>query len=90
MFQKNLSELDKELDELNSEISHSETEIAKRNLLIGRKQGAINLYNKKLEMMISQLGVCSIFFLGLLRAIYMACSHIFYTHSIELKNSTSP
>ncbi|XP_013912549.1 PREDICTED: coiled-coil domain-containing protein 40 [Thamnophis sirtalis] len=56
MFQKNLSELDKELDELNSEISHSETEIAKRNLLIGRKQGTINLYNKKLEMMISQLG----------------------------------
>ncbi|XP_034268703.1 coiled-coil domain-containing protein 40 [Pantherophis guttatus] len=56
MFQKTLSELDKELDELNSEISHSETEIAKRNLLIGRKQGAINLYNKKLEMMISQLG----------------------------------
>lgn len=64
MLQKNLSELDKELDELNSEISHSETEIAKRNLLIGRKQGTINLYNKKLEMMISQLGVCSIFFLG--------------------------
>uniref|UniRef100_A0A8C6V5H0 Coiled-coil domain 40 molecular ruler complex subunit n=1 Tax=Naja naja TaxID=35670 RepID=A0A8C6V5H0_NAJNA len=56
MLQKNLSELDKELDELNSEISHSETEIAKRNLLIGQKQGAINLYNKKLEMMISQLG----------------------------------
>ncbi|KAM3848711.1 coiled-coil domain-containing protein 40 [Vipera latastei] len=56
MLQKNLSELDKELDELNSEISHSETEIAKRNLLIGRKQGTINLYNKKLEMMISQLG----------------------------------
>ncbi|XP_039201759.1 coiled-coil domain-containing protein 40 isoform X1 [Crotalus tigris] len=56
MLQKNLSELNKELDELNSEISHSETEIAKRNLLIGRKQGTINLYNKKLEMMISQLG----------------------------------
>ncbi|XP_025019267.1 coiled-coil domain-containing protein 40 [Python bivittatus] len=56
MLQKNLSELEKELDDLNSEISHSETEIAKRNLLIGRKQGAINLYNKKLEMIISQLG----------------------------------
>ncbi|XP_063152602.1 coiled-coil domain-containing protein 40 [Candoia aspera] len=56
MLQKNLLELDKELDDLNTEISHSETEIAKRNLLIGRKQGAINLYNKKLEMIISQLG----------------------------------
>ncbi|XP_070596284.1 coiled-coil domain-containing protein 40 [Erythrolamprus reginae] len=56
MFQKNLSELDTEVEELNSEISHSETEIAKRNLLIGQKQDAINLYNKKLEIIISQLG----------------------------------
>ncbi|XP_053157857.1 coiled-coil domain-containing protein 40 isoform X2 [Hemicordylus capensis] len=55
-LQKTFSEVDKEMDNMNNHISHSETEIAKRNLLIGRKQGVINLYNKKLEMMISQLG----------------------------------
>ncbi|XP_061471789.1 coiled-coil domain-containing protein 40 [Rhineura floridana] len=56
ILEKNLLELDKEMDSLNNQINHSETEIAKRNLLIGRKQGIINLYNKKLEMFISQLG----------------------------------
>lgn len=62
MLEKTLSELDKEMDDVNSQISHSEIEIAKRNLLIERKQGAINLFNKKLEVMISQLGVCSFMF----------------------------
>lgn len=59
MLEKILSDIDKEMDGINNQINHSETEIAKRNLLIERKQGVINLYNKKLEMMISQLGVCS-------------------------------
>ncbi|XP_042307658.1 coiled-coil domain-containing protein 40 isoform X2 [Sceloporus undulatus] len=56
MLEKNLSDVDKEMDNLNKQISHSEAEISKRNLLIRRKQGMINMYNKKLEMMISQLG----------------------------------
>ncbi|XP_008102367.2 coiled-coil domain-containing protein 40 isoform X1 [Anolis carolinensis] len=56
MFEKTLSDVDSKMDNLNKQISHSEAEIAKRNLLIGRKQGVINLYNKKLEMLISQLG----------------------------------
>nr|XP_020669348.1 coiled-coil domain-containing protein 40 isoform X1 [Pogona vitticeps] len=56
MLEKTLSDLDKEMDNLNNQINHSENEIAKRNLMIGRKQGIINLYNKKLEMLISQLG----------------------------------
>ncbi|XP_060108826.1 coiled-coil domain-containing protein 40 isoform X2 [Heteronotia binoei] len=55
-LQKTLAELDKEMDDMNGQISHSESEITRHNLLIGRKQGIINLYNKKLEMMISQLG----------------------------------
>ncbi|XP_048347472.1 coiled-coil domain-containing protein 40 isoform X2 [Sphaerodactylus townsendi] len=55
-LQKTLAELDKEMDEMNGQVNHSESEIARRNLLIGRKQGIINLYNKKLEIMISQLG----------------------------------
>ncbi|XP_032991862.1 coiled-coil domain-containing protein 40 [Lacerta agilis] len=56
MLEKKLSEVDKEMDALNDQINHSEIEIAKRILLIGRKQGVINLYNKKLEMILSQLG----------------------------------
>nr|XP_060615802.1 coiled-coil domain-containing protein 40 [Anolis sagrei ordinatus] len=56
MLEKTLSDIDSEMDNLNKQISHSEAEIAKRNLMIGRKQGVINLYNKKLEMLISQLG----------------------------------
>ncbi|XP_077184297.1 coiled-coil domain-containing protein 40 isoform X2 [Paroedura picta] len=55
-LQKTLAELEKEMDDMNGQISHSESEIARHNLMIGRKQGIINLYNKKLEIMISQLG----------------------------------
>ncbi|XP_054833300.1 coiled-coil domain-containing protein 40 [Eublepharis macularius] len=55
-LQKNLAELNKEMDDMNGQINHSESEIARHNLLIGRKQGIINLHNKKLETMISQLG----------------------------------
>uniref|UniRef100_A0A7M4FLL4 Coiled-coil domain 40 molecular ruler complex subunit n=1 Tax=Crocodylus porosus TaxID=8502 RepID=A0A7M4FLL4_CROPO len=55
-LQKTLSELEKETKMINDLVSHSEIEIAKRNQLIERKQGIINLYNKKMETMISQLG----------------------------------
>nr|XP_056704614.1 coiled-coil domain-containing protein 40 [Euleptes europaea] len=55
-LQKTLAEQDKEMDDMNGQINHSESEVARQNLMIGRKQGIINLYNKKLEMMISQLG----------------------------------
>ncbi|XP_067403312.1 coiled-coil domain-containing protein 40 isoform X2 [Emydura macquarii macquarii] len=56
MLQKTLSELDKEMKNINDLINRSESEITKRNLLIERKQGVVNLFNKKMEMMISQLG----------------------------------
>uniref|UniRef100_A0A8D0B8R3 Coiled-coil domain 40 molecular ruler complex subunit n=1 Tax=Salvator merianae TaxID=96440 RepID=A0A8D0B8R3_SALMN len=56
MLEKTFSDLDKEMDNMNDQINHSEAEIAKRNLMIGRKQGIINLYNKKLEQIIFQLG----------------------------------
>ncbi|XP_075760222.1 coiled-coil domain-containing protein 40 isoform X5 [Pelodiscus sinensis] len=56
VLRKTFSELDKEMKRLNDLISCSESEIAKRNLLIERKQGLINLSNKKMDLMISQLG----------------------------------
>ncbi|XP_044839214.1 coiled-coil domain-containing protein 40 isoform X2 [Mauremys mutica] len=56
MLQKTFSELDKEMKNINDLINRSENEIAKRNLLIERKQGVVNLFNKKMELMISQLG----------------------------------
>ncbi|XP_053903334.1 coiled-coil domain-containing protein 40 isoform X2 [Malaclemys terrapin pileata] len=56
MLQKTFSELDKEMKNINDLINRSENEIAKRNLLIEHKQGVVNLFNKKMEMMISQLG----------------------------------
>ncbi|XP_038227525.1 coiled-coil domain-containing protein 40 isoform X5 [Dermochelys coriacea] len=56
MLQKTFSALDKEMKNINDLINRSENEISKRNLLIERKQGVINLFNKKMEMMISQLG----------------------------------
>uniref|UniRef100_A0A8C3SS18 Coiled-coil domain containing 40 n=1 Tax=Chelydra serpentina TaxID=8475 RepID=A0A8C3SS18_CHESE len=56
MLQKTFAALDKEMKNINDLINRSETEISKRNLLIERKQGVINLFNKKMEMMVSQLG----------------------------------
>ncbi|XP_043384526.1 coiled-coil domain-containing protein 40 isoform X8 [Chelonia mydas] len=56
MLQKTFSALDKEMKNINDLINRSENEISKRNLLIERKQGVINLFNKKMEMTISQLG----------------------------------
>ncbi|NWI98409.1 CCD40 protein, partial [Crypturellus undulatus] len=55
-LQKTLSELDKEIKNIHDLISRSESEIAKRSLLIENKQGVINLNNKKLDMILSQLG----------------------------------
>ncbi|NWI09138.1 CCD40 protein, partial [Crypturellus soui] len=55
-LQKTLSELDKEIKNIHDLISRSESEIAKRSLLIESKQGVINLNNKKLDMILSQLG----------------------------------
>nr|XP_009680966.1 PREDICTED: coiled-coil domain-containing protein 40 isoform X5 [Struthio camelus australis] len=56
ILQKTLSELDKEIKNIHDLISRSESEITKRNLLIENKQGVINLCNKRLEMILSQLG----------------------------------
>ncbi|XP_064378923.1 coiled-coil domain-containing protein 40 isoform X1 [Dromaius novaehollandiae] len=56
VLQKTLSELDKEIKNIHDLISRSETEITKRSLLIENKQGVINLCNKRLEMILSQLG----------------------------------
>ncbi|KGL85462.1 Coiled-coil domain-containing protein 40, partial [Tinamus guttatus] len=55
-LQKTLSELDKEIKNIHDLISRSESEIAKRSLLIENKQGVINLNNKRLDMILSQLG----------------------------------
>ncbi|XP_043924009.1 coiled-coil domain-containing protein 40 [Protopterus annectens] len=56
MLRKTLSELDKMLGQKNSLISNCEIEIEKRNILIERKQGTINLYNKKIEQALSSAG----------------------------------
>ncbi|NXA43468.1 CCD40 protein, partial [Eudromia elegans] len=55
-LQKTLSDLDKEIKNIHDLISRSESEITKRSLLIEHKQGVINLNNKRLDMILSQLG----------------------------------
>ncbi|NWX91088.1 CCD40 protein, partial [Nothoprocta ornata] len=55
-LQKTLSDLDKEIKNIHDLINRSESEIAKRSLLIENKQGVINLNNKRLDMLLSQLG----------------------------------
>uniref|UniRef100_A0A8C6ZMF2 Coiled-coil domain-containing protein 40 n=1 Tax=Nothoprocta perdicaria TaxID=30464 RepID=A0A8C6ZMF2_NOTPE len=55
-LQKTLSDLDKEIRNIHDLINRSESEIAKRSLLIENKQGVINLNNKRLDMLLSQLG----------------------------------
>ncbi|XP_028912869.1 coiled-coil domain-containing protein 40 isoform X2 [Ornithorhynchus anatinus] len=55
-LRKSLMEVEKETKRVNDLITNSENEISRRNLLIARKQGIINLYNKKVEAIISQLG----------------------------------
>lgn len=59
-LQQVLDGLDEEIKAKNEIISKSEAEIVKRNAVIERKQGVIDQYNKKLEQMISQAGVCYI------------------------------
>ena len=57
MHQKVLAELDKEVKKVNNLITNSESEISRRTILIERKQGLINFFNKQLEQMVSELGV---------------------------------
>ncbi|XP_070630031.1 coiled-coil domain-containing protein 40 isoform X2 [Bos indicus] len=56
MHQKILAELDKEVKKVNDLINNSENEISRRTILIERKQGLINFFNKQLEQMVSELG----------------------------------
>ena len=49
--------LDDEIAAKNEIINRSETEIVKRNAIIERKQGIIDQYNKRLELMITSAGV---------------------------------
>ena len=57
-LQKSLDGLDEEIKQKNEIISKSLSDITKRNATIERKQGIIDQHNKKLELMISQAGVC--------------------------------
>ncbi|XP_006869709.1 PREDICTED: coiled-coil domain-containing protein 40 [Chrysochloris asiatica] len=56
MHQQVLVELDMEVKKVNVLIANSESEIARRTILIERKQGLINFFNKQLEQMVSELG----------------------------------
>nr|XP_023412487.1 coiled-coil domain-containing protein 40 [Loxodonta africana] len=56
VHQKTLVELDKEVKKVNDLITNSENEISRRTILIERKQGLINFFNKQLEQMVSELG----------------------------------
>ncbi|NXP05998.1 CCD40 protein, partial [Thinocorus orbignyianus] len=55
-LQKTLCELDEEIKIVQNLIRCSESEIAKCNVLIANKQAVMSQYNKKLEMILSQLG----------------------------------
>ncbi|XP_043861151.1 coiled-coil domain-containing protein 40 [Dromiciops gliroides] len=55
-YQATLTELDKEVEKINDLITNSESEIARRTILIERKQGLINVFNKRIDQMISELG----------------------------------
>lgn len=57
VHQKTLCEVDKEIKNVNEIITCQENEIAKSRLLTDRKGEILCLYNKKLEMLLSQLGV---------------------------------
>uniref|UniRef100_A0A8C5UD36 Coiled-coil domain-containing protein 40 n=1 Tax=Malurus cyaneus samueli TaxID=2593467 RepID=A0A8C5UD36_9PASS len=54
--QKSLSEVDKEIKNMNEMIACQENEIAKSRILADKKGGIICMYNKKLEMLLAQLG----------------------------------
>ncbi|XP_068932191.1 coiled-coil domain-containing protein 40 [Petaurus breviceps papuanus] len=55
-YQATLTELDKEVEKINELITNSESEIARRTILIERKQGLINVFNKRVDQIISELG----------------------------------
>ncbi|NXC33453.1 CCD40 protein, partial [Campylorhamphus procurvoides] len=54
VLQKTLSEVDKEIKDITDLIRCQESEIAKCKILAEKKGGIICMYNKKLEMMLSQ------------------------------------
>ncbi|NWY91912.1 CCD40 protein, partial [Loxia curvirostra] len=56
VHQKTLSEVDKEIKNVNEQITCQENEIAKSRILAEKKGGILCLYNKKLEMLLSQQG----------------------------------
>ncbi|NWT95787.1 CCD40 protein, partial [Urocynchramus pylzowi] len=56
VHQKTLCEVDKEIKNVNELIACQENEIAKSRLLSDKKGGIICMYNKKLEMLLSQQG----------------------------------
>ena len=56
-LKKILAGVDDEIAAKNEIITRSEAEIVHRNATIERKQGVIDQYNKRLEVMISQAGV---------------------------------
>ncbi|XP_031821446.1 coiled-coil domain-containing protein 40 [Sarcophilus harrisii] len=51
-----LKKLDKEVEKINDLITSSENEIARRTTLIERKQGLINVFNKRVDQIINDLG----------------------------------
>ncbi|XP_020856436.1 coiled-coil domain-containing protein 40 [Phascolarctos cinereus] len=55
-YQATLMELDKEVEKMNELITNSESEIARRTILIERKQGLINVFNKRVDQILSELG----------------------------------
>lgn len=57
VHEKTLCEVDKEIKNMNELIACQENEIAKSRLQAEKKGGIICLYNKKLEMLLAQLGV---------------------------------
>lgn len=62
VLQKTLCELDKEIKNIHDLISCRESEIAKGIVLTENKRGVISQYNKRLEMILSQQGVCTFMF----------------------------
>ncbi|XP_063031923.1 coiled-coil domain-containing protein 40 isoform X1 [Melospiza melodia melodia] len=56
VHQKTLCEVDKEIKNVNEQITCQENEIAKSKILAEKKGGILCLYNKKLEMLLSQQG----------------------------------
>ncbi|XP_036250208.2 coiled-coil domain-containing protein 40 [Molothrus ater] len=56
VHQKTLCEVDKEIKNVNEQITCQENEIAKSRILAEKKGGILCLYNKKLEMLLSQQG----------------------------------